>query len=199
MPLLTEAERGILLRVAREAIEAAASAYPLPSLDPASDSLSAHRDAFVTLHKSGKLRGCIGHIEGWGSLVQVVQECAVSAALRDPRFHAVAPEEVPLIRIELSVLSELFELTPDQIEVGTHGLLVTLGGRRGLLLPQVANEWDWDPQQFLEETCVKAGLPRDAWQWGAKIQAFTAQVFGETIEPVGNRSVHLPRVSAPIK
>jgi AmmeMemoRadiSam system protein A len=199
MSLLTNAEQEILLRIAREALEAGVAERALPDPGPVPDALLIRCGAFVTLHKTGKLRGCIGHIEGWGPLVRVVQECAVSAALHDPRFNPVTPEEVPWIRIETSVLSPLFALTPDEIEVGKHGLLVTLGSRRGLLLPQVAVEWKWDRQQFLQETCVKAGLPLDAWRRGAIIRGFTADVFGEPVEPSTYSSPFTPRVSAPVK
>jgi uncharacterized protein (TIGR00296 family) len=91
----------------------------------------------------------------------------------------VTPAELPSLRIEISILSPLVDVAPQQVEVGRHGLLISRGAQRGLLLPQVAVEWNWDRGQFLEETCLKAGLPADAWQHGAKIQAFTAQVLKE--------------------
>jgi AmmeMemoRadiSam system protein A len=121
-------------------------------------------------------------------LYQTVRECALSAALRDPRFDPVNPEELPHLRLEISVLSPLFDISPDQIEVGRHGLLVSRGSQRGVLLPQVAVEWKWDREQFLEETCMKAGLPPDAWRHGARVQAFTAQAFGAPVR--GERSSH---------
>lgn len=140
--------------------------------------------AFVTLHKGEHLRGCIGHIEVLKPLPQTVRECAVASALYDPRFEPVTPDELPDLRIEISVLSPFVEIAPEQVEVGVHGLLISRGARRGLLLPQVAVQWEWDRERFLSETCRKAGLEGDAWQHGAKVQAFTAQVFAEPAVPV---------------
>jgi AmmeMemoRadiSam system protein A len=108
-----------------------------------------------------------------------VRECARAAALDDPRFDPVTPAELSSLHIEISILSPLVDIAPQQVEVGRHGLLVSRGGRRGLLLPQVAEEWNWNREQFLQETCLKAGLPADAWQHGARIQAFTAQILRE--------------------
>jgi uncharacterized protein (TIGR00296 family) len=106
----------------------------------------------------------------------------MAAALHDPRFSPVSAKELSALRLEISVLSPLEDIAPEQVEVGRHGLLVSRGGQRGLLLPQVAVEWEWDGEHFLAETCLKAGLPPDAWQHGARIQAFTAQVFKESLQ-----------------
>ena len=135
----------------------------------------------MTLHKQGHLRGCIGHVRGDEPLYLTVCECAIAAALSDPRFAPVTPEEIPLMNIEISVLSELRLVSPEQIEVGKHGLFISLQGRQGLLLPQVAVEWQWDRETFLEETCRKAGLPTDAWRCGATVEAFTAEIFSEPL------------------
>ena len=136
--------------------------------------------AFVTLRKRGRLRGCIGQIGSDGSLMEVVAHCAKAAALEDPRFEPVRVDELREIEIELSVLSPLEEIAPDKIEVGKHGLMVSVSPRRGVLLPQVAIECHWAAGRFLEETCAKAGLERDAWRESAtKIHGFTAEVFGE--------------------
>jgi AmmeMemoRadiSam system protein A len=143
------------------------------------DALRTPCGAFVTLYKEGRLRGCIGHIGALRPLWATVRECVKAAALDDPRFDPVTPAELPSLRIEISILSPLVDVAPQQVEVGRHGLLISRGAQRGLLLPQVAVEWNWDRGQFLEETCLKAGLPADAWQHGAKIQAFTAQVLKE--------------------
>jgi AmmeMemoRadiSam system protein A len=142
--------------------------------------------AFVTLHKSGSLRGCIGYAEPAKPLFRTVRQCALAAALHDPRFEPVVPDELPDLHIEISVLSPLQVIAPEQIEVGRHGLIVSLGPRRGLLLPQVASGWKWDRIRFLEEACVKAGLPRDAWNRGAKVEAFTAQVFAEPSDRIAS-------------
>jgi AmmeMemoRadiSam system protein A len=176
---LSEADQQFLLRLARQALEESVRHYKLPPVEVPSGPLHEKCGAFVTLHKAGRLRGCIGYIESLKPLYQTVCECALAAALHDPRFDPVAPEELPSLHLEISVLSPLEDISPEQVEVGRHGLLVSRGPQRGVLLPQVAVEWKWDGRQFLEETCLKAGLPPDAWRHGARIQAFTAQVFAE--------------------
>jgi AmmeMemoRadiSam system protein A len=125
------------------------------------------------------LRGCIGHVLAAASLYHTVAETAWAAAFRDPRFPPVTREEAPLLQIQISVLSPLQVIAIDDIEVGRHGLVITFGSRRGLLLPQVPVELGWDRDTFLQQTCVKAGVAPDAWQRGARIEAFTAEVFGE--------------------
>jgi AmmeMemoRadiSam system protein A len=186
---LSEADQQFLLRLARRALEESVRHDSLPEVEAPPGPLREKCGAFVTLHKMGRLRGCIGYIESLKPLYQTVCECAMAAALRDPRFDAVTPEDLPFLHVEISVLSPLVEITPDQVEVGRHGLLISRGGQRGVLLPQVPVEWKWTREQFLEETCLKAGLPPDAWRHGAKIQAFTAQVFGEPPTP-GRSSRH---------
>lgn len=138
------------------------------------------RGAFVTLHKKGALRGCIGYIEAIEPLVEAVREMAYAAAFRDPRFSPLTADEFDEIDIEISVLSPIFTIeNPQDVVVGTHGLIVSYGGRRGLLLPQVPVEQGWDRGTFLQHTCLKAGLPPDALEQGAKLEGFTATVFGE--------------------
>lgn len=179
-PELSEAERRRLLELARAAVELAArerrALVPAPETSPG---LSQHRAVFVTLHKEGLLRGCIGQIAVRRPLYWAVAEVAFSAALEDPRFPPIEPAELPKISLEISVLSDFFTLRPEDIRVGAHGLLIVHEAGRGLLLPQVATHYNWDPQHFLEETCRKAGLRPDAWKHGATIQGFTAEVFGE--------------------
>ncbi len=179
MFLLSEADQQYLLSVARLALEESVRNRRLPELESPGGALAEKCGAFVTLHKSGSLRGCIGYIEAAKPLFQTVGECAMAAALRDPRFEPVAPHELPHLQLEVSVLSPMEEIRPEQVEVGRHGLLISRGLQRGLLLPQVPTEFGWDREEFLAETCLKAGLPPDAWKHGAKIQAFTAQVFAE--------------------
>ncbi len=176
---LTEADEQILLRLARQALEEGVLHHRLSDVEAPQGVLCEKAGAFVSLHKAGRLRGCIGYVEGVKPLHETVRECAFAAALRDPRFEPVTPDELPALRLEISVLSPLQEIAPAQIEVGRHGLLVSRGLQRGLLLPQVAVEWKWDRERFLEEACLKACLLPDAWQHGTKIQAFTAQVFSE--------------------
>jgi len=182
---LTEPEQALLLCLARQAVEMAARGGTVPLLSAAEGRLLEARGAFVTLHKAGHLRGCIGHVESFKSLCETVRECAVAAALSDPRFEPVAPAELSSLNVEVSVLSPLFDISPDQVELGRHGLLISKGDRRGVLLPQVPVDLNWDRSRFLEETCRKAGLPSNAWQHGARIQAFTTQIFAETHAAAG--------------
>jgi len=176
---LTDAEKHRLLELARTALEEVVRFGRMSEVAEPAEALRTPCGAFVTLHKGRHLRGCIGHIEAGRPLYTTVRECARAAALDDPRFQPVTPAELPSLRLEISVLSPLADVAPQAIEVGRHGLLISRGVQRGLLLPQVAVEWNWDREQFLEETCRKAGLPPDAWRHGARIQAFTAQVFEE--------------------
>jgi AmmeMemoRadiSam system protein A len=176
---LTDAEKHRLLELARKALEEVVRLGRMSEVAEPPEALQTPCGAFVTLEKRGQLRGCIGHIEALRPLYATVRECARAAALEDPRFEPVAPAELSSLRLEISILSPLMDIAPQDIEVGRHGLLVSRGARRGLLLPQVAAEWNWDREQFLEETCLKAGLPSDAWRHGARIQAFTAQILKE--------------------
>ena len=131
------------------------------------------------------LRGCIGYAEADRSLGEVIVHCAEGASRRDPRFPPVQSHELAQLHIELSVLDGLEPVASfSDIEVGRHGLVVQQGGRRGLLLPQVATEWGWDREAFLSQTCVKAGLPGEAWRdGGAQVFRFEAEVFGEPERP----------------
>ena len=112
-------------------------------------------------------------------LYLAVADLAPSAALRDPRFAPVAADELPELKIEISLLSPPFPIQPEELKPGEHGLAVSLGFRQGVLLPGVAAKRYWSQDKFLEETCAKAGLPRDSWMQGARLEAFTAQVFSE--------------------
>jgi len=125
------------------------------------------------------LRGCVGYVLPTSPVYRAVAETARAAAFDDNRFPPVTREEAPHLAIELSILSPPQAIQPEEIEIGRHGLLIGWQGRRGLLLPQVPVERAWDRTVFLEQTCHKAGLPADAWQRGAAIEAFTAEVFGE--------------------
>jgi AmmeMemoRadiSam system protein A len=171
-------ERRILLDLAHRSIESALAKQPIDSAAP-SEHLAEPRGAFTTLHLFGELRGCIGYVLPAGSLYQTVAETARAAAYDDPRFAPVTQHEAPHLKIEISVLSVPQPIRREEVEVGKHGLIVNSGARRGLLLPQVPVEWEWDRETFLAQTCIKAGLPPDAWQHGAQLQAFTAEVFGE--------------------
>jgi AmmeMemoRadiSam system protein A len=177
--MLDERDRTALLAIARQAITAYVNRQSRPGAHPGG-ALDRPAGAFVTIHNHGELRGCIGHIEANRPLAQVVADCAVAACSTDPRFPAITSGELPHLDIEVSVLGPLEPVhDPEQIAIGRHGLLVEMGWHRGLLLPQVATEWNWDRIKFLEQTCHKAGLPRDSWKNGATIWKFQAEVFGE--------------------
>ena len=171
-------ERRYLLKLAHNAIDAALLGQEVDTMPP-TDHLAEKRGAFTTLHLHGQLRGCVGYVFPVRPLARTIAETAVAAALHDTRFLPLTPEEAREIDIEISVLSPLQPLAPEDVEVGRHGLVITLGARRGLLLPQVPLEYDWNRETFLSETCRKAGLPGDAWEHGATVEAFTAEVFSE--------------------
>jgi AmmeMemoRadiSam system protein A len=146
--------------------------------------LAERRGVFVTLDRRGKLRGCVGQVDGPDPLALAVAHCAVSAARNDERFSPVRPQEVRELTIEISVLSEFETIEPGQIEIGKHGLMVVHGDFRGVLLPQVAIQRHWSPQRFLRETCDKAGLPEDAWDSReTRLFGFTADLFSEADIP----------------
>jgi AmmeMemoRadiSam system protein A len=179
------AARRALLALARRAITARVNGAPPPAPDDA-DLPPIEAGAFVTIEKGGELRGCIGSLETDRPVGEVVAHVAAAAATEDPRFPPVRPAELGLIDLEISVLGPLEPVEPpdpSRVVVGRHGLVVERGLRRGLLLPQVAVEWHWDAETFLAQTCVKAGLPRDAWRTGARVFRFVAEVFGERDEP----------------
>jgi AmmeMemoRadiSam system protein A len=175
--MMTQADRQFLLDAARSAIIAHLTglsvAVPTPRAFPPTTGV------FVTLHKHGELRGCIGHLDD-EPLIEGVVHCARAAASSDPRFSAVTQSELAEIDIEISMLGPLEAIaSPAEVDIGRHGLIVEQGWQRGLLLPQVAVEWHWDERTFVEQTCRKAGLPSDAWQHGATLWRFEAEVFGE--------------------
>ncbi len=176
---LSDVEREELLGIARRAATTWLHEGRVPDEAPVSEKLKAPGAAFVTLTARGRLRGCIGYTEARAPLYRTVQECAVASATEDPRFLPLTPDEIGAVHIEISVLTPLLPVRPEDVAVGVHGLLVTRGGRRGLLLPQVPGEYGWDRETFLAQVCVKAGLPRDAWRTGAELYSFTAEVFGE--------------------
>jgi AmmeMemoRadiSam system protein A len=179
-PKLTQDEREELLRVARRTLEVYLAGQQAPIIETDHSTLMQHRGAFVTLHKGKQLRGCIGTFEAAEPLLSTVQRMAIAAATTDPRFSRVTPDELPSIHIEISALSPLREGSADDIRVGVHGIYITRGMRRGVLLPQVATENGWDRETFLEHTCIKAGLPVTAWKEpDTRIEIFTAEVFGE--------------------
>ena len=195
-PLSSELEfsleqRRTLLGIAHEAILSALERRPFPGAALFPAELLEPRGVFTTLYLRGELgreshrelhrqlRGCVGYALPIAPLCRAVAETARAAAFDDSRFSPVTPEEAPLLEVSLSVLSRLFPIHPEAVDVGRHGLLISNGIRRGLLLPQVPVEYGWDRETFLEQTCRKAGLPLDAWRKAATIEAFTAEVFSD--------------------
>jgi len=175
-------EKKALLDLARRSVETAVKERKLLQIPgDLPEALNQDRGAFVTLHKGGELRGCIGYVTPRQSLAWTVRDVAVFAALEDPRFSPVESAELPQLTYEISVLSPMRRMMDvKQIKVGQHGLLIRNAGREGLLLPQVAVEQSWDRNTLLQETALKAGLPADAWRDpDSDIFMFTAQVFGD--------------------
>src|SRR5260370_36146963 len=178
-------ERRAMLALARAAIVSALEDKTLNRAASEPACFSRSHGVFVTLEVHGKLRGCIGVIEPREPLRESIIHCAQSAAFHDPRFPPLKREEVSGLEIEISVLSELFPIALQQIQIGKHGLLVATENHRGLLLTPVATENKLSREEFLEETCHKAGLPRDAWRAPqTKIYAFTCEIFREDVGPV---------------
>lgn len=177
--MLTADDRRRLLRLARRCLEAHVRRQPPPPVEYGGG-LDVPMGAFVTIHTGGALRGCLGRLETDRPLAENVAHLAAVVSDSDPRFTPLTAPELVATEIEISALTPEEEvLDVSEIEVGRHGLIVEQGHRRGLLLPQVATEHDWDRDTFLEHTCLKAGLPRDAWQRGARVWLFEAEVFGE--------------------
>ncbi len=178
---LTSEDQVFLLKLARSAIISNFDESVEPPDVPESAILREKRGAFVTLRKDGRLRGCIGYIEAVKPLWETIFEMAEAAAFKDYRFDPVKASEVDDLSIEISVLSPIRELEdPSKVSVGDHGLIITRGANRGLLLPQVPTEWGWEREEFLGQTCLKAGLPRDSWKMpGTRIEVFTADIFSE--------------------
>ena len=177
---LSADERRTLLRVARESIATHLAGRP-PHVPPATGALAERRGVFVTLRrKDGELRGCVGLMRSDTSLLDAVARMAVAAAVEDDRFTPVTAAELRELEVEISALGPLEPIRAEDVKVGQHGLLVSSGSRRGVLLPQVPGEHGWDRETFLAHTCGKAGLPADAWKDpGVELLAFTAEVFGE--------------------
>jgi AmmeMemoRadiSam system protein A len=175
---LSNEEKGQLKHLARDAIECALFGKEQCKIE-LSEKLKEKAGAFVTLKIKGELRGCIGYTNTVMPLSDVVEKMAIQSAFHDPRFCGLQKDEWNDIDIELSVISPMRKIENiEEIEVGVHGLYVEKMGYSGLLLPQVATEYEWDRKTFLEYTCTKAGLPRDAWKSGEiKIYVFSAEVF----------------------
>ena len=180
MPYLSEGDRRAALELARRAIHEAVLRRKLPEVIPREGAFSERRGVFVTLQVRGRLQGCIGVTEPSESLGEAIVRCAVSAALEDARFTPMKEGQLEEMGIEISLLSPLEPILPEAIEIGRHGLFIVNHAQRGLLLPKVATEHQLAREQFLEETCRKAGLPRDAWKDAeTRIFGFTCEVFSD--------------------
>jgi len=177
-PEYTQEERAALLQLAHEAILAALENRERRPFLP-TEHLSELRGAFTTVYSQGKLRGCVGYPSAVSPLYKTVIETAQSAAFEDPRFVPVSLAEAKELKISISVLSPVAPICAEDVVVSRHGLIISEGVFRGLLLPQVPVEHGWDRITFLEQTCRKAGLPLNAWKSGAKVESFTAEVFGD--------------------
>jgi AmmeMemoRadiSam system protein A len=176
---LSKQERTEILALARESLREAIVHKRQITNVPRVGIFGVVSGAFVSLHMQGKLKGCIGVVEPVASLGETIVQCAVSAAREDPRFSPLRPEEVESVEIEVSVLSPTVPIAAEEIVMGKHGLLIQQGTRSGLLLPQVAVEHGLDREQFLQETCRKAGLPSDAWRSKeTRILSFTCEIVG---------------------
>lgn len=179
--VLSADERKELLRIARATLREFLRSGVIPPGKPHRECLVTPARVFVSLRHKGELRGCIGVATEDKPLYRAVQEMAVAAATRDPRFPPISDAELATLDIEISVLGERRPLdggSSADVAVGVHGLSIEARGQRGLLLPQVALEAGWDPDTFLARVCAKAGLPEDAWRDpDAVIETFTAQVF----------------------
>jgi len=182
-PLEPEIDRDarlFLLSLARSTIQSRLDGQALPSTEPEAKVLLEQRGAFVTLKIDGRLRGCIGHVIGVAPLWRAVRDNAIAAAFEDPRFEALQSDELVQTHIEISALTPLRRVTADEVTVGRDGILIERGSARGLLLPQVAVEYGWNRETFLDHTCRKAGLEPGCWRHpDTIISTFSAEVFGE--------------------
>ncbi len=178
--LLSKDQQKFLLDLARRAIEHHLKTGKPLNIKIKDEALQEKRGAFVTLKVDNQLRGCIGYPLPYKSLYETIMDVAVSAATQDYRFQPLGQEELSKTTIEISVLS-LPEPIKDvqEIELGKHGIIVSKGPFKGLLLPQVPVEWNWDLETYLGHGCLKAGLAEDEWKKGALIEIFSAQVFSE--------------------
>jgi len=177
--MISDLDRKQLLSLARRALEARVAGDRPPDV-ACTGPLALRCGAFVSIHSGEHLRGCLGRLTVDSPLGKTIVHLGGAVADSDPRFPAVSRMEVPLLHIEISLLTPERPIASiEDIEIGRHGLIVEHGRARGLLLPQVATEHAWDRETFLDHTCIKAGLPSDAWRTGARILVFEAHVFSE--------------------
>ena len=183
MPSLSEAEQRTALELARRAVTEAVSHRSMPDQIPRDGVFAEQRGVFVTLHVAGRLHGCIGVIEAHEPLGDAIVRCAASAALEDTRFAPLTAEQLGALGVEISLLSPLVAIQPESIEIGRHGLFISYHAQRGLLLPQVAIEQHLTREDFLSETCRKAGLRPETWREpDAALFGFTCEVFSDGLK-----------------
>ena len=178
---LKNKEKKALLEIARKAIRAAVLKTDEPPEPREEKSLNMRNGCFVTIRQNDELRGCIGNFQSEQPLFKEIAAMAAASATRDPRFYPLQEIDLDSISLEISVLSPLMKIGDiEEIEIGKHGIYLEKGYYRGVLLPQVATEHEWDRETFLKQTCLKAGLPTDAWNSeDADIYIFSAQIFGD--------------------
>ena len=180
--MLTENDGKVLLAIARTAIQHCVENKPYHCEPREEKALNKRSGCFVTIKKDGQLRGCIGNFQGREPLFKDVESMAIASATQDPRFPAMTPDDLANFNLEITVLSPLEKIEDTAIiEIGRHGIYIEQNFRRGVLLPQVAIEHGWDRNTFLEQTCSKAGLPKDAWRSpDSDIYIFSGQIVTET-------------------
>lgn len=183
---LTTEDKAALLHTARLSVESAVRGGEIGEEPELTFHPNDKLGVFVTLYKKKMLRGCIGFLPGIVPLDRGLRDAAFNAARNDPRFPPVSPDELPEIELEISLLSPLRQVSNiDEIMIGRDGLYIEKDHRRGLLLPKVAVEHQWDVETFLKQTCLKAGLPQNAWRdTRTRIHIFTAEVVSEYNTPV---------------
>ena len=179
-PNLVRNQQEELLSLARTTLEEYLELGAIAAYHAEDPDLQRRSAVFVTLKEGNRLRGCIGRTTADLPLSEAVQQMVVAAGTQDPRFPPLAPDELGSVEVEISILSPFRRLTGvGEVKAGTHGLMILKGGRRGLLLPQVAEEEGWSRQEFLDTLCLKAALPAMCWQEDAELYAFTAVVIRE--------------------
>ena len=173
-------DQRFLLGLARDTIEGFLKTGKRPRPKAAPKKLTEKRGAFVTLKVDDQLRGCIGYPLPYKPLVETIVEMALAAATQDYRFAPIQVEELDRLKIEISVLTLPRPIQNNQeVEVGRHGIIISKGTAKGLLLPQVPTEYGWDRETYLSHGCLKAGLDEDEWKKGVEVEVFEAQVFSE--------------------
>ena len=178
--MINEADERPLLAIARQALEARVAGDPPPRVD-CIGALALRCGAFVSIHNGDELRGCLGRLTPTSPLGATLVYLGGAVADSDPRFPPVLLDELRWLHLEISLLTPERPVSSiDEITVGQHGIVVEHGRSRGLLLPQVATEFGWDSETFVQHACMKAGLPQHAWKAGARILVFEARIFAES-------------------